>query len=765
MNIKNKCLILFFLSLLNIYSLQLASAAEEGTTLEDNQQAIVVWGEQKESEQAGYTSPTSTLKPKDLQSINLATTEDSVKYEPSLVIRRRFIGDSNGTMGMRGSNMFQTSRSMVFADGVPLHYFLQSRWNGSPRWTMVSASEIAQVDVIYGPFSAEYGGNAMGGVVLIETKIPQKREVHLDGMYFSQAFDAYGFDDHVNGYKGFASYGDKLGKLSVYASYNHLRNQAQPQTYRYNSITTAGSGIAASGGIVGNDAQSNQKMYYGDTGAVDTNTDNVKLKLGYDLGNWFALLNIAYEDRNSSNTGNSYVTDSAGNRIWSGTVTQDGQSYSISASSLSANELNRLSLNTGLRLKGDVGDASHIEINLSQFTVLKDESSTSAVNPADPSYNGQGLVTDYDNTGWKTAETKWRVDELGVDGLEVVSGIRHEDYRLNINVFDSNNYTTASKDSLQDSSGGKTSLDALFSQLNWAIDERWDSSLGLRYESWKSKDGYYAADNTATPQLELLHTPSRAEKRLSPKFSIGVKPAQAWILRYSIAKAYRFPIVEELYSQYQAYSAKNLSNPELAPENGLHHNLMIERGVDKGYVRVNLFYESIKDVIEAQATILDGGGSLRTFIPIDKVNTGGIEFIANIDELLFPELDVRFNLTYTDSKIVENAADTTIEGNRFPRMPKWRGNLLATYNLSHDWDMGGNVQYASNSFGRLDNSDSEKQVYGAQDAYTFLGIKSSYRWNRHSSVSLGIDNLTNQRAYVAHPWPGRTYFINASYDL
>ena len=44
--------------------------------------------------------------------------------------------------------MFQTSRSMVFADGVPLHYLLQSRWNGAPRWTMVSASEIAQVETL-----------------------------------------------------------------------------------------------------------------------------------------------------------------------------------------------------------------------------------------------------------------------------------------------------------------------------------------------------------------------------------------------------------------------------------------------------------------------------------------------------------------------------------------------------------------------------------------------------------------------------------------
>ncbi len=165
---------------------------------------VVVWGEQTQS-RASTSHPTSLLTQQDLVSINVASTEDVVKFEPSLVIRRRFIGDSNGTMGMRGSNMFQTSRSMVFADGVPLHYLLQSRWNGAPRWTMVSASEIAQVEVLYGPFSAEFSGNSMGGVVLIESAIPQQREFHFDSSFFTQDFSAYGFDDTVNGHKAFLS--------------------------------------------------------------------------------------------------------------------------------------------------------------------------------------------------------------------------------------------------------------------------------------------------------------------------------------------------------------------------------------------------------------------------------------------------------------------------------------------------------------------------------------------------------------------------------
>ena len=193
---------------------------------------VKVWGEARDSANAGYTNPTSVLTQEDMVSINATTTEDLVKYEPSIVIRKRYIGDSNGTLGLRGSNMFATARSMVFADGVPLHYLLQTRWGGAPRWTMVSASEIAQVEILYGPFSAEYSGNSMGGVILIETAIPQEREVHVDLDYFSQDFNAYGFDDSLSGYKTFVSYGDtfhidNLGDLSVYLSYNHLDNDSQ----------------------------------------------------------------------------------------------------------------------------------------------------------------------------------------------------------------------------------------------------------------------------------------------------------------------------------------------------------------------------------------------------------------------------------------------------------------------------------------------------------------------------------------------------------
>ncbi|MFM1896178.1 MAG: hypothetical protein RLZZ385_1252 [Pseudomonadota bacterium] len=726
---------------------------------------IVVWGQESQT-RASSSHPSSLLTQQDLVSINVATTEDVVKFEPSLVIRRRFIGDSNGTMGMRGSNMFQTSRSMVFADGVPLHYLLQSRWNGAPRWTMVSASEIAQVEVLYGPFSAEYSGNSMGGVVLIESAIPQQREFHFDSSYFSQDFSAYGFDDTVTGYKSFFSYGDKLGDTSVYLSYNRLENESQPQTFYFGSNTGATGAVPVSGLIAGNDDRSNPQLWFGDTGVVDTVTDNYKIKVGHDFGEWQALLNVAYEDRlTDSSNPNTYMRTSAGTPLYSGRVIQDGRAQNIPSARLGVNVLERDSLSIGLRLRGPITETIGFEANMDKFNVLRDQTRASLANPADPAYTANGQVTDFGDTGWQSAEAKLIFSDLGVTGMELVTGARYDSYELNLDVFNSPNYTAAAFGNFASRSGGETMIQALFAQLNWDINAQWDMGLGLRWESFESDNGYFSRDVAATPEFDLVAVPRVSRKETSPKFSVGYQPVEDWRFAYAVGQAYRFPIVEELFSQYSAYNAISVANPELKPEDGLHHNLMIERSVRGGALRVNLFQESINDVIESQSESLPGGLSVRTFIPVDEIETLGAEFIANIDEFLLPAFDLRFNMVYTDSEIVRNAPDPSIEGNVYPRMPEWRGNVLATYHVTNNWDAGLNYQYASDSFGRNDNTDREARVYGAQDGYSRVGLKTTYRFSGGLSLGLGVDNLTDQASYVAHPWPGRTFFADLSYDF
>ncbi|MCW9029990.1 MAG: TonB-dependent receptor plug domain-containing protein, partial [Gammaproteobacteria bacterium] len=166
-----------------------SSHAEEATT-NKSLGNIVVEGEAEitTSVDTPYTSPTSVVTEEKAESINTATVEDYIKYEPSTVVRRRYIGDPNGVIGMRGSGMFQTTRTMVFVDGVPLHNMLRTRYNGAPRWSMASPDETESVEIVYGPFSAENSGNAMGGVVNINTRRPDDFEFNAEVGVFSQDF-------------------------------------------------------------------------------------------------------------------------------------------------------------------------------------------------------------------------------------------------------------------------------------------------------------------------------------------------------------------------------------------------------------------------------------------------------------------------------------------------------------------------------------------------------------------------------------------------
>ena len=742
------------------------SYAEEMLTSDtDDSEKLVIWGESKKHKRTDTASPTSILTPEDMISINATTTEDLVKNEPSLVIRKRFIGDSNGTIGIRGSNMFQTSRSMVFADGVPLHYLLQTRWSGAPRWSLVSADEIAQIEVIYGPFSAEYGGNAMGGVINIETSIPTERRVHLEAGFFSHDYQELGYDEQLNGNKQFLSYEDKIEDFSFYFSYNHLQNSGHPQTFRFSDISdqaptdSDGNVIASTpvtGGITGVNEYGVDVIYFGNNGIAKAETDNFKIKLGYEFENWTALFNMAYEDRTSDTTyAQSYLTDVNGQFVWNGPVVQDGVYYSIKERNFAGSQLARRSLLTGLRVQGEFSKNWLLEASLSSFNVLQDETLSSGANRKSPAHTVAGTIRDYDDTGWQTAKVSIQNDRfMDNHDLGFVAGFEYENYQLEINNYNSDDYQAGVKTEQTGTSGGDTSLESIFAQFNWNINDRWNTVVGGRYERWSSDNGFFG-DETH---------PDREENRFSPKLAIAYQLDPEWSFQYSVAKAFRFAIVEELFQNERRTQGTSLANANLEPEDGFHQNLMLQNNIENGYLRVNYFTEQIDDAIFAQVTVVDNQ-AINTFIPIDTVDTTGVEFIYNQIGLLDNALDIRFNTTYLNSIIDKNSANVELEGNDFPRMPDWRANLMANYHLTESWNVGAGIRFASSSFGDLDNSDTANNVFGAQDGYLFFDLKTNYNINRTTKVSLGIDNLTDEAVFVHHPWPQRTIYVEASVDL
>ncbi|HEY8521530.1 MAG TPA: TonB-dependent receptor [Gammaproteobacteria bacterium] len=711
---------------------------------------------------AVHPGPTSVVTPEELGGVNAVTTEDLVKHEPGLGVRRRFIGDPNATLGIRGSSMFQTARSMVFADGLPLHYLLETRYDGAPRWSLVGPDEIASVQVAYGPFSAEYSGNSMGGVVEIETREPPARRFRVESSLFGQRFDEAGFDHALGGSKVFVSYADRFDDATVYVSYSRLDNDSQPLEYLLaRPEPAAGDEIAVDGTLAAVDEHGTPVRYFGNTGSRRVAAELAKARVGFDGRAWRGSTTLAYERRSGDRTAvENYLLDELGRPVFSGRVVDGtGAAFTLRGDEFVVDLERRTSLLVGGRIEGALGERWRLEATASRFDVLNDETWTSSRHPADPAHTPTGAVTAYDDTGWRTIEVQLRNDRLlGEDRLELVTGLSRERYGLRIDRYESADYASGARTSLAMSSGGTTSVAAAYAQVRRGIGFKWDVVLGARLERWSSDDGF-VAERAAGP-LERLA--DREEERVSPKLTIGFEPGPGWRLALSLAKAYRFPIVQELFHNERGTTGTSIADATLEPEDGSHANLLLARVAGDGELRLNLFGETIEDVIFEQTAFVDNL-RIRTFLPIDRVATRGAD-VAYRRAGLLGRVDVRFNATYVDSRIEENRVDPSIEGNVLPRMPDWRAHLLVTYHATPRWDLGAGLRYAARSFGDLDNSDTTPHVFGAHDEYAQLDLRGTFRVGTRAALHVGVDNVTDEIAYVHHPWPGRTWFLEASLD-
>ncbi len=166
------------------------------------------------------------------QSINATDSEDAIRYFPSLLVRKRYIGDYNhAVLSSRASGTGNSARSAVYADGILLSNYLGNGATFAPRWGLVTPEEIERVDVMYGPFSAAYPGNSVGAVVDYVTRMPKKLEAHVKAGYVSQPFSLYNTSDTFKAWQTSASLGSREGDWSWFVNLNHTNSHGQPLTF------------------------------------------------------------------------------------------------------------------------------------------------------------------------------------------------------------------------------------------------------------------------------------------------------------------------------------------------------------------------------------------------------------------------------------------------------------------------------------------------------------------------------------------------------
>ena len=698
-----------------------------------------------------------------LENLNIVNAEDALKYMPNLAIRKRFVGDENATISVRGNGTSQTARGLVYADGLLLSNFMGNTHSFPPRWSMVFPEDIAQVDVIYGPFSALYPGNSMGAMVAITTKMPTKLEAMAKTQVFSQQFNLFGVDGHFDGNKSTAAIGNKVGDLSFLLGIDHLSNAGQPFVYasqpRSTQVATAAA-IPVTGAYSYTDPNGAPATIFGVNaeGAERAVQDLFKFKAVYDISPALqAGFTFGYWRQQVSNSTQTFLRDANGNPVYSGLVNIGGYQYNLPASffapaaSESENQL------YGLTLKTRNASGWNYSAIASYFDVSKSISRSASSGLAS---NRSGVATYGDGSGWKTLDlmADYKPASVSAGSHWLTFGYHYDNYFLENTTLNLSNWRGNDGGSFNNAFAGKTETQALFAQDAWQLSQLWKLTYGLRYEDWRAYDGARATSAAAQ------RYDNRNLSYWSPKAALSYQARSDLTIRFSTGRAYRFPTVSELFQGSLTGSTLVNNDPNLKPENDLAKELSAEWSHFNGVLRMSLFEDDVKNTLFSQTntTVFPNVTSIQN---IDRVRSRGIEFSYSAEDVLLRGLDLSASVGYTRSIILENSKNPATVGKNFYRIPLWRSNLVGSYRINDQANVMLAGRYSGRQYNTLTNTDINPNTFGGTSSFLVFDTKLTFKPTKSTELGLGIDNLTNRRYYVYYPYPGRTFYLEAKVSL
>ena len=701
--------------------------------------------------------------------INATDSEDALKYLPSLLVRKRYIGDYNhAILSTRASGTGNSARSAVYADGILLSNYLgngiANGTNYAPRWGMVTPEEIERVDVMYGPFSAAYPGNSAGAVVDYVTRMPTELEAHVSAGFSSQPYRLYNTHDTFNSWQTSASLGSKSGDWSWWIDLNHTDSQGQPQTF---TTATVASGVPGGGGVpvtgyVRGLNTTNQPWYILGTGTqYHTVQDHAKLKLAYDFsGTVRATYTLGWWQNSSEGRPDSYLRNAAGQPVYSGPVDIEGRRYNLAPTAFPLTDDSQTHSMHGLSVKSRTGGTWDWEVAASLYDYARDQQRAPTVALPQAATGGAGTLQDQGGTGWNTLAAKGTWRPQGAGGAHIVDfGIGRDAYELGIlKSTVAGNWLSGSAGSLISQVGGRTETWSAWAQDAWSFAPRWKAVLGLRWEDWSASHGVSA---TASSRLDYAR---RSESDISPKAALAYQFAERTVLKGSVGRAVRYPTVGELYGATSGGALAFVNDPNLRPEKSWTGELSAEQDLGNGLARATLFHEETQDALYSQQ--VPGTNPVVTRVQnVDKVRTTGFELAYSGQDVWIRGLELGASLTFADSKIVQNDAFPASVGKWQPRVPRWRSTVYATWRPDSRWAFTGAARYSGQQYSTLDNSDVNADAYFGASKYFVVDVRARYQINRQWSAAFGIDNLNNEQYWNFHPYPQRTYTAQLRFDL
>jgi iron complex outermembrane recepter protein len=679
--------------------------------------------------------------------VNIVDTEDALKYLPSLLLRKRNNGDTQATLETRTWGVNSSARSLVYVDDASISALISNNnTSGAPRWGMVAPEQIERVDMLYGPFAAEYPGNSMGGVVLITTRMPDCFTATIKQTGSVQTYDAYNTRGNYGTANSAATIGDRIGRFSWLLSVNREESLSQPLFFVTSSTMPSGT----TGGIAALSKTGTVANVLGAGGLQHSTTDNATLRLAYDVTNWLRLnYTVGFWNNETRAWSQSYLSTPSGTPTFGGVSGFANDTYTDNEEHL----MNAVALKTNTKGHWDA------EAIFTDYDYLKDIQRNPAGVLSGTNFTPNGYIARMDGSGWTTADIKgiWR--PTGVDGAHELSFGGHRDqYDLQNPTYNTGNWASSSDSgngTFHSRGRGTTTTYALWAQEAWKFAPGFTLTVGGRVESWQASNGFNLAGRIAASQ------PSEHSTNFSPKATVAWRIDPDWTAKLSFGEAWRYPTVSELYQIVSTGGSYAVPNANLKPEQVFSGEAMIERRVNNGSLRLSLFQENTHNALISQSTLLNNIYT-TTFQNVRAVRNRGVEFVAAQRDVLVRGLDLSNSVTYVDSRILsdpgfQSSTGTTATGKHVPYVPDWRDTVQATWHATQRLDLSAALRYQGKMYSTLDNTDRVGHVFGAFDTFLVVDVHVHWRVKGPLTFDAGIDNINNARYYEYHPFPMRSY--------
>ena len=665
----------------------------------------------------------TVINREELTKQNIQTVDDALNTLPGLFVKRsKGLMDATPSMSMRG---FQGDQyTLILLDGQPLN----DAYTGGVEWGTLPVSNIERIEVVRGGGSALYGGNAMGGVINIITRDPDKLELEASGGYGSNNTKRYRFN-----------VGNRFGdRLSLRLGYEKESTDGYVTTPVLRS-TSSGDGNVSGGYAMKTASGNTTKWVVGDKGDNGGERSSIDGKASLDFSDTGTLSFTAVSAKHEYYYGapNTYMGTFGDTTTYAVAGTDQRARFQpndfISYTGIGENETDTYTLSC----KEFVGP---VELQAQVGTVQSDDRYTLET--------GSGLA-DYDtSTGsLKVTENEcWFTELSGTLPL----GDAHlltlgSSYRTDSS--DTDDYSVPFFRSFSGRgestfySGGNSKTWGLFAQDEWQVVEPLSIYMGIRYDTWKVYDGA-----SGIPGSETEYD-SNTESAISPKIAAVWKPLANTTCKASIGHAFRAPTLYELYRSWQSGSTTYQSEPDLEPETAWTYELGVDQYFFDKKTRVSLtgYRNDIEDLIyyrvEGSTKTRDNAGTARTY---------GLEFEAS--QKVTDWLSVWGNISYTDAQITDNPTDPDTENKQIDGIPKVAWNV--GLDTQHEWFKGSVVSryYREIEEGTIDG------VYGTYESALFVDAKVVLTPWKYMELALSVDNIFDEGYYEYYKSDGRTFF-------